>query len=192
MSSAPNSEGSAPPGYTVPHRVPTNSSYYSFNGDTWDDNPNSSTYAKAAEFRAQQANAPPHQQAPYPSYFRNGEGLSLSTPGSIIRPGHGNEWVHHPLTPGQTTTWTPQSGIARGAIRSVYTAGAPTQFDVIYHDRGAGTSGRGHGQFVIANYHAAAAAAPPPQEPPGREQSSSIDDKSQDGTGVVGRIWMLN
>ncbi|KAF2968659.1 hypothetical protein GQX73_g4922 [Xylaria multiplex] len=147
-----------------------------FNGDTRDDNPNPSKYAKAAEFRAQQANAPPHQQAPYPSYFRNGEGLPLSTPGSIIRLGHGIEWVHHPLTPGQTTTWTPQSGAARGAIRSVYTDGAPTQFDVIYHYRGAGTSARGHGQFVLANYHAAA--APPPQEPPGQGQSSSTDNKS--------------
>ncbi|KAI0006250.1 hypothetical protein F4779DRAFT_29843 [Xylariaceae sp. FL0662B] len=163
MSQAPpaSNTSSAPAGYAPAKRTPTDSSYYDFNGvhaNKYD--PNSATWMYARDARAQQAGLPPTMSmknppnATYPSRFGNAEGLPLTTPG---RPNHRNQptWVHHPLTPGETTTWPAHPG-PPGAVRSAYTDGNPNQFDVMVHDPRAGVSRRGVGQFVLAPYHPAA------------------------------------
>lgn len=112
----------------------------------------------ASEARQQQAGAPANVGRPYPSTFGNRESLALSTPGSQSRSGR-TEWLHHPLTPGTTTTWTASSGTGVGAVRSIYTAGDPNKFDVAHHDPSVGVSARGFGNFGTSNYHGR---APPP------------------------------
>ena len=118
----------------------------------------------ARDARQQQANVPAGRRKPYPSTYGNFEELELSTPGSQLRPEYDREWLHHPLTPGQSATWTSRSGIKAGAVRSIYTAGNPKEFDVAYHDPRRGTSARGSGKFGLATYHAA--------EPPSAPSSS--------------------
>ncbi|KAI1497565.1 hypothetical protein F5X99DRAFT_421260 [Biscogniauxia marginata] len=156
---APSSSNSssAPPGHASAKRTPTNSSHYDFNGVPYDKyKPNSATWMYARDARAQQAGLPPNQTAErYPSPFGNGEQLPLTTPGSILKPGDRKaKWLHHPLTPGTSTTWSQRQG-RPGAVRSVYTAGNPNEFDVMVHDIQAGTSARGQGNFAIATYRPA-------------------------------------
>ncbi|OTA62098.1 hypothetical protein K449DRAFT_465496 [Hypoxylon sp. EC38] len=153
--------GPAPLGYTPAHRVPTDSSYYSFDGTPWDNrDPNSQTWMYARDARQQQSGLPAGKARPYPSPFKNGERLPLSTPGSIPRNKPNPEWLHHPLIPGRTTTWDPQRDAKLGGVRSFYTEGNASQFDVGYHDPKLGKSARGHDKFSLANYHAA---VPPPR-----------------------------
>ncbi|KAI0890661.1 uncharacterized protein GGS22DRAFT_151527 [Annulohypoxylon maeteangense] len=112
-------------------------------------------YAKDA--KAQQAGlAPGHQSGRvYPSAFNNKEKLALSTPGSALKPNGPRQWLHSPLVPGTTETWTPAS-TEKSGVRSVYTADDPSKFDVVYHDNRAGASGKkGFGKFVKAEYHPA-------------------------------------
>ncbi|KAF2965664.1 hypothetical protein GQX73_g7921 [Xylaria multiplex] len=98
-------------------------SYYSFNGVPCDENdPNSPKYIRARDARAQQSGLRPNvAERPYPSGFRNYEGLQLQSQAP---------WLHHPVTPGTTTTWRP-GGVPPGAIRSVYSRGDPNNFDLI-------------------------------------------------------------
>ncbi|KAI2778796.1 hypothetical protein F4815DRAFT_476675 [Daldinia loculata] len=162
QSTTSSSSSSAPPGHTPAHRIPTDSSYYSFNGNPWDRrNPESQTWMYAREARQQQSGLPDGQGVPYPSYFGNGERVSLSTPGSALAPSGRHGWLHHPLIPGRTTTWTPGSNTRPGGVRSIYTDGNIVEFDVGYHDVRIGTTGRGSGKFAVANYHSAAAPPPP-------------------------------
>lgn len=126
---------------------------YDFHGTGWNRNiPGSQTWMSEIDARAQQANVPTVSARPYPSRFRNEEGLPLTTPGSATRLYGSREWQHYPFIPGQTTTWTPGSG-PPGAVRSVYTAGNPMDFDVIYHYEQSGTSAEGHSTFSMATYH---------------------------------------
>lgn len=135
---------------------------YSFNGIPWNDRDvNSQTWMYASETRQQQAGVPAGRARPYPSLFGNGEGLPLSTPGSDLRPNRGKEWLHHPLTPGRASTWTSASGVPPGGVRSFYTAGNPSEFDVGHHNPTLGASARGSGNFGLANYHAQVAPLPP-------------------------------
>lgn len=89
----------------------------------------------------------------YPSAYGNSEGLPLSTPGSTVRPGRGNEWVHAPVIPDVRQAY--RQG-PPGGVRSAWTAGDPKNFDVMYHDKSTGTSASGAGRFRLANYHPAA------------------------------------
>lgn len=150
------SSNQPPEGYSPPRRTPTDSSYYSFNGVPFDNQDQSSaTWIYAREARQQQAGVPTSQSRPYPSRFGNGENLPLTTPGSQLKPGRQKEWLHHPLTPNRSATWTKDNGDSVGGVRSFYTDGNPRKFDVGYHDPRVGTSEKGHGSFALANYHKA-------------------------------------
>ncbi|KAI0891788.1 hypothetical protein F4806DRAFT_481877 [Annulohypoxylon nitens] len=157
MASTSNTNNSdrAPPGHTPARRSPTDSSYYDFDGVPYDnEKPNSATWMYARDARAQQAGIPTaRMKSRYPSKFRNSpDNVELSTPGT---PGYKNnpEWLHHPLIPGTTKTYT--SG-PPGAVRSVYTKGNPNEFDVMHHDPKAGTSPRGDHLFAKSHYYPAA------------------------------------
>ncbi|KAI1213842.1 uncharacterized protein F4807DRAFT_409337 [Annulohypoxylon truncatum] len=161
MATASNSRSSnsAPPGHTPARRTPTNSSYYDFNGVPYHEkNPNSATWMYARDARAQQAGLPPGRQPgrKYPSPFGNGEKLALTTPGSALSPDGPTQWLHHPLIPGTTTTCTGKGRKHLGGVRSVYTANDPNTFDVMYHNRNAGLSANGNGNFEMSKYHPAA------------------------------------
>lgn len=106
----------------------------------------------AEDARKQQEGVPDGKDHPYPAHYRNGERLPLTTPGSDNGSGYGREWLHYPMTPGKKTTWTRQSGVPRGGVRSVYTAGNKEKFDVIYHNKKEGKSAKGHGVFQMAKY----------------------------------------
>ncbi|KAI0378643.1 hypothetical protein F5Y04DRAFT_261263 [Hypomontagnella monticulosa] len=144
---------SAPPGYTPAHRVPTDSSYYSFDGNPWNNkDPDSQTWMYAREARQQQDGVPAGKRLPYPSRFGNGEVLPLSTPGTSK---HGrSEWLHHPLIPGRSNTWVPYRRDPVGGVRSFYTEGDTSQFDVGFHDPKIPGYPKGREPFSLARYHA--------------------------------------
>ncbi|KAI5458919.1 hypothetical protein BGZ63DRAFT_389910 [Mariannaea sp. PMI_226] len=142
------SSRSAPSGFAPPHRTPTDSSYYDFHGTPANKSNPNSNWMYARDARSQQAGVPAGTARPYPSYYGNKPPIALSTPPGPVpfpngNPGR-NGWVHHPLIPGQTTTWT--SG-RPGAVRSVYSPGNTANFDVMYHDPAKG------GDFSLATYH---------------------------------------
>lgn len=119
----------------------------------------------ARDARAQQATVPAGRGRKYPSPFGNHtDNLPLSTPPSNVRPGRAPEWLHHPLIPGQNQAWKPGGGAAQGGVRSFYTDGNPTVFDVGYHDLRKPPQGQQkHSLFSLAKYHPRAA---PPQFAP--------------------------
>ena len=134
---------------------------FSFDGTPYDrKDPNSQTYIRASDARQQQAGVPDGTARPYPSHFGNAEGLPLTTPGFDNGDGYGKQYLHHPLTPGRQDTWAPGTGVPRGGVRSVYTTGNKTDFNVVYHDPKKGTTARGHSQFNMANYHPGVKRAP--------------------------------
>ncbi|KAI0481336.1 hypothetical protein GGR56DRAFT_629841 [Xylariaceae sp. FL0804] len=159
----PSPPASAPPGHKTTKRVPTDSSYYDFDGVPWNrKDPQSATWMYARDARAQQATCPPEPSWNYPRHFANHDNLLLSTPGAPEQgasSGAGqqsvkNSWLHHPLIPGAKTAY--QGGRPNappGTVRSVYTQGDTNNFDVIYHDRRAGVTGQGHGKFKVSKYH---------------------------------------
>ncbi|KAI6084751.1 hypothetical protein F4821DRAFT_166502 [Hypoxylon rubiginosum] len=161
------SSSTAPPGHEPVHRVPTDSSYYSFNGTPYNDKiADSQTWMYAREARAQQAGLVSYQQphnVRYPSRFGNGEKLPFTTPGSYVTPRDQRNgiraYLHHPLIPGRSETWAGEQ--RPGAVRSAYTKGDPNRFDVMYHDPKKGASKSGHGSMEMANYHAAVPPRPP-------------------------------
>ncbi|KEZ41035.1 hypothetical protein SAPIO_CDS7072 [Scedosporium apiospermum] len=156
----PSGSTSNPP--APPGRTPTCSSYYDFNGVPWNgQDPNSKTWMYARDARQQQAGVPANAQPPYPSYFGNRTNLPLNPPPSHIGRRGQPGWLHHPLIPDQTATWTP--GTSPGAVRSVYTAGNTANFDVIHHDPNAGTTSNGTSEFSMATYHPS---VPRPQQQP--------------------------
>ncbi|KAI0015948.1 hypothetical protein F4780DRAFT_783655 [Xylariomycetidae sp. FL0641] len=163
--------GTAPPGHTPSRRTPTDSSYYDLNGQPWrKDDPNAQTWIYAREVRAQQANAPPLRGPDrYPSRYNNAEKLPLTTPGTTMtnKKGSVTFWIHQPIIPGQTSAYDPDVD-APEAIRTFYTEGDNTKFDVGHHDkRVMAPSGRGDG-FSLAKYVPAApkpAANPQPAVP---------------------------
>ncbi|KAH6651647.1 hypothetical protein BKA67DRAFT_537509 [Truncatella angustata] len=103
-------------GYRPPARVPTNSSYYSWNGTPDLSNLTGNPWMHAHHIVAQVV-AAPSPTRPYPSRYGNHENQPLqSTP-----PLH-----HYPLQ--KSGTWS--LGTSPGA------------------------TGKGYGQFTMANYHA--------------------------------------
>ncbi|KAI1816411.1 hypothetical protein GGS20DRAFT_231372 [Poronia punctata] len=146
-----------PSSYKPPRRTPTNSSYYDFDGIGSIRDVPSATWMYARDARAQQAGLAPdairrnRKDTQYPSVFRNATGLPLTTPGNLDAD-QKPLWAHHPLIPGQTTTYIDKAthGTA-GGVRSAYTLGNPKDFDVIYHDPRRPTRGR-HAEFSLAPY----------------------------------------
>ena len=59
----------------------------------------------------------------------------------------------------------PNTGVPPGGVRSVFTAGDPTNFDVMFHAN-TGTPARGYGQFQMADYHKGVEKPLPPSQPP--------------------------
>ncbi|CAJ2511135.1 Uu.00g067600.m01.CDS01 [Anthostomella pinea] len=155
--------GSAPPGYTPARRTPTDSSYYDMDGIPWKEgDPNSQAWIYAREVRAQQAKAPLQRtaRAKYPSPFKNAEPLPLTTPGKPDPTGNKpTEWLHHPMIPGKTTTYraSAKSKAKPGGIRTFYTEGDNSKYDVGFHDPRVWTPSKSAG-FSLATY---VPAAPP-------------------------------
>lgn len=103
----------------------------------------------------------------YPSPFWNREEPALTTPtsslpyrkrrptlygrddGTCFREGH----LHQPLIPNQSEAW--QLGQDKGAVRSVYTADDPMNFQVMYHDPRKRIEDMKNDPFTLANYHPA-------------------------------------
>ncbi|KAI1772963.1 hypothetical protein F4818DRAFT_443848 [Hypoxylon cercidicola] len=136
-----------------------------FDGTPWDNrDANAQTWMYAREARQQQADTiAGTRKHSYPSYYRNSEELPLSTPGTISPYNGRREWLHQPLVPGRETAWAPRTGTPKGAVRSFYTRGTPTEFDVGFHDPKAGKTPGGSDNFSLARYHAAV--PPPPRSP---------------------------
>ncbi|KAI1327340.1 hypothetical protein F5Y16DRAFT_399518 [Xylariaceae sp. FL0255] len=137
-------------------RIPTDSSFYDFNGVPCNDNdPNSATWMYASDTRDQQKALLQQAQPPnsaYPSVYWNREKLPMSTPGSQLPQGNITRqgWMHHPLVPGSSTPYVSGSG-RPGGVRSFYTDGDPNNFDVSYHVPNAAKSGKK--KFAKATYH---------------------------------------
>ncbi|KAI0161951.1 hypothetical protein GGR52DRAFT_146886 [Hypoxylon sp. FL1284] len=125
------SSDAAPAGYTSAHRVPTDSSYYSFDGTPWNGkfDSHSQTWMYAREATQQQAILPANYKArPYPSTYGNIEELPLSTPGARRQATSRQLWLHHPLVPGRATTWgqkgTPRGPVSGNKLLSKYATGS--------------------------------------------------------------------
>lgn len=130
----------------------SNTQQFSFDGIVANaKDPASQTWIYAREAREQQAGVPDSEAWPYPSVYYNNEPLALSTPGSQSK--NGRTWLHYPLIPGRSSSWSPDSTVERGAIRSFFTAGNSHNFDVGYHDPRLWTTGGRYGDFVLARYH---------------------------------------
>jgi hypothetical protein len=172
--SASRNPPSVPKGHSTAKRIPTDSSYvcpyaqswwdmtnnpqqYDFQGVPYrGDIPNSATWMYARDARAQMATEPQKQSRNdrYPMPYLNHDKDPLSTPGSKIQikgdEKHG--WMHHPLTPGTTTAYSGRG--KAGGVRAIYTKDDSTKFDVYYHDRKLGTTGKsGNGVFSQATYY---------------------------------------
>lgn len=109
---------------------------YDLTGIQWNKNdPKPPTWMYARDARSQQQGLPPARPKKYPGDFWNYEELLFSTPG--LEKLHNDEvmkcWMHHPLIPGTPTTWTHESVLPRGAVRSVWTEGNPNIFEVAFH-----------------------------------------------------------
>ncbi|KAK5626033.1 hypothetical protein RRF57_001749 [Xylaria bambusicola] len=132
---------------------------YDLNGTSWDSkHANGQTWIYAREVRAQQAKAPLEspKRAKYPSKFANLENLPLTTPGKPTPNGRtAAEWLHHPMIPGTATTYSDMSRSRPGAIRTFYTEGDRSNFDVGHHDPKTKTS-TGKEGFSMAKYIPAA------------------------------------
>ncbi|KXJ90548.1 hypothetical protein Micbo1qcDRAFT_226545 [Microdochium bolleyi] len=161
----------APPGYSAAQRVqsspssfvptpvrriPTDSSYHSFDGVPWDDHdPSSQTWMYASDAREQQSKIAAGPRRPYPSRYGNSDDLPLTSPGMVPPKGGTPQWLHHPLIPGQQEIWKPKGDKSRGAVRSFYTRGSPEVFDVGHHNPKAGLTKGGTAKFTMATYHTA-------------------------------------
>ncbi|CAH0049490.1 unnamed protein product, partial [Clonostachys solani] len=167
-----DAESTAPESTLSLKRSPTASSYYDFDQMPWDGEQGQSwMYARHA--RAQQRGlrlsrfrfvvrraTKTFSRRKYPSYFGNIEKLPLNTkPGLIFnrkKKIYTIGWLHHPLIPGHTTTF---SGNKRkykpnpGMVRSFYAPKNPVIFDVAYHTKENGESK--NGEFKMATYHPA-------------------------------------
>ncbi|KAK4961484.1 hypothetical protein LTR10_001974 [Elasticomyces elasticus] len=127
----------------------SDSSYYDFDGaEAVKGNPDS-TWMLARDVRAQQQAVPPWSanDGTYPSHYMDARNkLSNCGPGPLI---------HHPINYGTQKPWKP--GDRQGALRSVYTPGDTAVFDLVCHDRRAGTTASGVADFEKAEYRGARA-----------------------------------
>ncbi len=131
----------------------------------------------ARDAREQQKRLPAGRVTKYPSVFKNHRELAFSTPGSDLRGIGKPEHLHFPLVPGQSTSWKPRKSTSweprghpshdgRGGIRSIYTAGSPLPFDVIYHDPRLERSPKGSEEFSLAKYYPKVLSQPAPAPAP--------------------------
>ncbi|KAI8628015.1 hypothetical protein F5Y19DRAFT_476809 [Xylariaceae sp. FL1651] len=130
-------------------------SQYDFNGIPHDkEDPKAEAFIRASEARAQQVDLAARSQSgiPYAGRFKNIEELPLTTPGSATGPNGESKWDYQPLKP-RTSKARSRADGPRGAVRSIYTPGNPTSFDVAYHDPRAGTSPGGFDNFSLAKHH---------------------------------------
>ncbi|KAH9890264.1 hypothetical protein F4778DRAFT_378826 [Xylariomycetidae sp. FL2044] len=151
-STQPPPPGSAPEGYAPARRSPTDSSYYDLDGIPWNDrDPKSQTWIYAREVRDQQSKAPltEPKRDKYPNEYKNGEQLPFTTPGKIDPKTGKPVWLHQPMIPGKVTRFT--GGGTVGGIRTFYTEGDRTKFDVGHHDPRVPTP-KGTAGFSLVTY----------------------------------------